>query len=154
MKKFLLGIFSLSLLLFSACKKSDSNGTPSNTITINGTSYSMISTSGFNTAGGGITIAALNGVTGASLVFTFTTLPTANGSYTVIANNSTTQTSSQVSFSCAAGSNVYESTGAGSVNVTVTVNSGKLTISMPDAPASQTLGGSSTVNVNCNVTQP
>ena len=154
MKKLIFGALALTLAI-SSCKKDD-NGTPANSFSVNGTTFTTLSTNGVTVVGSGVLVSGTNGTSGGSLTFDFpgTTTPAA-GTYKVIDNNNT-PAANEVAFAAAStvgGNNAYESTGAGTVNAVVTVSGGKISISMPDAPARQTLGGSATVNVNANITQ-
>jgi hypothetical protein len=157
MKKLLLGAVALTMLA-TACKKDDENGTPSNTITVDGNNYALIATNGFNVSGSTVMASGTSGTNAGTITLDFpgSAAPTA-GTYKIVSNDSTVG-ANQVSFAAATTNggtaNLYESTGAGNVSATVTVNGGKIAISMPDAPAKQSIGGTNTVNVKVNVTQP
>jgi hypothetical protein len=155
MKKLLFGAVALTMLA-TACKKSDDGGTP-NGVTINGTTYTPTAGS-FTKSGNMISIAGVNGSTSAGAIyfeFPGTSEPAA-GTYTIVSDSVSTLTSGTVSFSALTGTatsgTFYGSTGTGGVKVTVANNGGKLSISMPAAPAKES-GGTATVNVSCNASE-
>lgn len=160
MKKLLLGTLALTMLA-TACKKDDdSSSSNANTVSVGGTSYSTTSTGGSVTVTGNtVTAAGVNGNSlAAGLTFEFpgSSAPAA-GTYKVVADTTGTLAANTVSFyatvASTTGGTFYASTGTGTVNATVTVNSGKLNITMPDAPAKQ-VNGTNTITVNANITQP
>lgn len=129
MKKVLFSAIALALLATSSCKKDDDNNGPSNGWVLNNTTYNTLATSG----NGGVILASSNSPLG-FLSVTFASKPTANGTYRVISDNGTVGPN-QVSFSVsstATFTDTYESTGNGTVDATVTVNGGKVTINCPD----------------------
>ena len=151
MKKMIFGAAALVLLAAASCKKSDDNGTPANTWSVGGTSYTSLSTVG--QGGGGtyvVTAAQGTGTSTNSIMFSFngSSLPTA-GNYTVVANATA---ANQVSFSTIQYSTstfkTYSSTGSGDVTPTLTINRGKVPTSMPDAWAKASSTDSVKVNAN------
>jgi hypothetical protein len=151
MKKLLFGALALTVLA-TACKKKDDNGTPSNTFSVDGKSFSVVAGS-FNATNGTVSVSGLDGATGGTMIFEFpgTTNPTA-GTYKVVKSESGTPAAGQVSFVATNMAKAYASTGAGTVNATVTVDGGKISVSMPDAPASES-GATTSVNVKANIKQ-
>ncbi|XZF13874.1 hypothetical protein ACTHGU_18990 [Chitinophagaceae bacterium MMS25-I14] len=150
MKKILLGATALSFLFATSCKKKDDGGS-SNSWTLNGASYSVLTA----TAGGNTLTAANGNASNANGVyFNFTTYPTANGTYKVVENATnanevdiTTLTYSGATFS------TYGSTGNDNINATVTVNNGKVSINVPSVWMKNSTTGTDSVKLTANVTQ-
>ena len=150
MKKLLFGALALTMLA-TACKKDDDNG-PGNTFKVNSTT---LTTSSVQSSGSTVTVNGTNGGATGGIIFSFPgTATPAAGTYKVVADATG---ANQVEFIAALGAGTtgtfYSSTGTGTVNAVVTINSGKITITMPDAPA-KNITGTDVVNVSANVTQP
>lgn len=153
MKKLLFGAAALAMLATASCKKDDDKG-PSNYIKLAGDTYNV---SAFQTSGSIISVSGASGSNAAGLTFHFgtgTSAPSA-GTYKVVAS---AKSATEVDITAARTVNgtaaAYSSTGAGTVNVTLAINGDKTTITLPDAPAKQSIGGSEEINVSANATQP
>ena len=147
MKKILLSTAAIALLFASSCKKSDDNNGPSNGWTLNGTGYNTAAAAVSN----GVLTASSTSPQGAIFVTFGNATPTA-GTYHVM-NDDATLTGNQISF-YAYSSNLldgYSSTGSGSVDATVTVNGGKVSVSCPDVWVKKSATDS--VKLSVNVTQ-
>ncbi|RYD52117.1 MAG: hypothetical protein EOP52_08040 [Sphingobacteriales bacterium] len=156
MKKVLLGAVALTMA-FTACKKDDSPTTNDNTLKFSGTTYTYggIGTT-FLVNNSTVSVTGMNGsnAIGAFLSFPGNTAPAA-GKYRVVSDDSTLsagQMSFLVSGSTTAGTG-YQSTGAGNVDATVSVNGGKYTIVVPDAEAKPISGSAASTTFAANVTQ-
>lgn len=150
MKKLLFGALALTFLA-TACKKDDEG--PSNSWTVGSTTYGAANVTGafgslVATTGSGSTINSIQ------VNFNGVTLPTTGGTYDVVAGG--TPAANQISFSASEVSNgvskVFTSTGSGNVKANVSVNGGKVSVSMPSAEA-QLSGASETTRVSINITQ-
>ena len=155
MKNLLLSAAALTLLFTASCSKSDDG--PGNSWSVNGVTYgTVIGTSQF----GSVSATNVNTSTGYpynTILFDFngSTAPTA-GTYKVVAADQV-DANDEVSFSAQNATSqtdtkTYNSTGEGDVKVTVTVNGGKVSISMPTAKA-QLVGGTDKVDVTANISQ-
>lgn len=155
MKNLLLSAAAFALLLTSACKKGDDG--PGSSWTVGSTTYGAVYT--YNAFGDivGSTVSATSMTYPYNtIVFHFASTGTpAAGTYKVVQgdNPGANEISFDVSNVTSASDAVeYSSTGAGTVNATVTVSGDKASISMPSAPA-QRVSGSETVNVTANLSQ-
>lgn len=139
-------------LLTASCKKDDDNGgSSSNTWTVNGTNYTATnvvrqSQSGFTL----LSATATSGSTSNSVGFIFSSTPTANGKVRIGADNG-------VDIVTASGSTANYSTYDDSkVDASVTVNSGKISITVPDVWLYKGSGSSrDSVKFSCsNIIEP
>lgn len=161
MKKLLLGAAAFAIV-FAFCKKDDTtnNNNPApartNAITIGDDTYTYGSgLSAFQILKNTIVVSGIKGDDGAGVVYTFSgnDLPVA-GTYRVIAEDSVDNlTATQVSFRANKNTDYYESTGAGAVDLKVTVSNGKYTVVMPTAPAKSSDNSGKSTTVSVDVTQ-
>jgi hypothetical protein len=136
----------LSFVLLVSCAKSDDDETPvtttagwklgTNTYT---SVFSMRVATGSNTA-----VTSMDAIpTGSNsanvntFIAYFPTVPTTNGTYRVAAYPSAL-TATQVGIAAGGPNGTYVSTGAGTVDATVTVTGGKLTITVPNITVKKT----------------
>ena len=126
MKIFLIGL--LLAISFSNCKKDDSNpNIPADGWRVGTNVYSYNHCgSGNNPLG-----AYLGAVSSTSnLTIKFATLPTTNGTYSIV-DNSSNVSANQLSFNCRVGADTYNSL-TRSVSATVTVANGIITVTIPE----------------------
>ncbi len=154
MKKFLFLATAVTLLFASSCKKKDDSG-PSNYWTVNGTKH-VVATS---TGGGGILGFVENSsATGNLLSFEFgsSSLPTSNGTYKIVNPDNITGSANEVVVmpNYGSGGLVYYPSKGTNANASVTVNGGKISITVPEIWVVNSLTGNDSVKLSANVTQP
>lgn len=150
MKKILLGAAALSVVFATSCKKSDdNNSSPSNSWTVNGTSHSASMVTKTSTTGASTLTAA--DASGNSFIVVFKTYPTANGTYHV-SGDIIPQNNTDVTIGVSGSTGQFFSLGNDNVNATITVNSGKVNVSLPDTWVGSVTGTDS-VKVNGNITE-
>ena len=157
MKKILLSAAVLAVV-FTGCKKDDDNGggTATNQWKIAGTTYTAVS-NGVNSLLGTLIGAGMNGSTGSSFSIGFNglTTPTTGGTYKIVsADNLDADDEISVSASVGSGTGTaYQSTGNDNMTAAVTVNGGKVSVTVPEIWA-KNMDGNDSVKVSGNLTQP
>ncbi|XZF13875.1 hypothetical protein ACTHGU_18995 [Chitinophagaceae bacterium MMS25-I14] len=151
MKKFLLGAAAFSLLFAVSCKKSDDNNSVGNW-KLGGTTYGATSTD--STTSGNTYVLYANDANANEISFTFNSTMPVTGTYKVVSffslfvttgNNVAIQT-------LALPSTAYASTGNDNINASVTVNSGKVAISVPSVWM-KNQNGNDSLQLTATVTQ-
>ena len=153
MKNIAILMITACVITLAACKKDastkkTSSSVPANGWTLGATNYTAAFGARINSNSGtgpvvGVTAfdAIPSGPSSSAntLVATFLTAPTANGTYRVVQYPGTTAlTATQVGITAAGPAGTYTSTGAGAVDVTVTVTSGKIKVVVPAVPVKKT----------------
>jgi hypothetical protein len=143
-----LGAALLAFVLLISCKK-DSDDTTATTSgwKLGTTSYTTAFATRINTGSGttpGIALTAMDAIPTSSntsslntFVAYFSTAPTANGTYRVVAYPGTLS-ATQVGIVAGGPNGTYASTGAGTVDATITVSGGKITIVVPPVTVKKT----------------
>jgi len=149
MKKVLFSAMALALLATSSCKKDDDNGSSQN-FTVGSTTYNVVDGGVINGPSVVATSGDLNALSSMTIYFNGMSAPTTSGSYKVVASS---PAANEVSFVTSVNNNgaVYTSTGNGTVNATVTVSGGKITVNMPKAWAKKA-SSTDSVEVSANFT--
>ena len=155
MKKLLLSALAFTVLATSCSKKGDDK--PSNTISVDGTNYT-VGAGGFTVNGSSVGTAGTNGSNVASVYYSFSgsTAPSA-GTYKVVSSMFPNAGEVGISLITMIGgaNKTFSADGTGGVNATVTVNSGKLTIDVPEFSCTQMTGGTAKATVKVQkITQP
>ena len=148
MKKLLLGAVALTMLA-TACKKSD-DSTPANSWKVGANSYTAATVAGSGTSGFYTLTAVDASANGLTFTFNGTTAPTA-GTYKV--SSAIIPPAGQVSFVASVSPKAYSPTGNDNISAVVTVNSGKVSVSLPNAWAKSSSSATDSVQVSANVTQ-
>lgn len=132
MKKILLGAAALSVMFATSCKKNDDKSGPSSTFTLAGTSYTPSSV----VKGTNLGMTALMGTDGTNAFYVlFSAAPTASGTYKIVENASAND---QLQIVASSGqTNLYSSIDV-SATANVTVNGGKITVTIPEISAERT----------------
>lgn len=155
MKKiFALALSAVVLTLIASC--SHTNSASPNSYTFKGTSYNAATITA--SVSGGVlqatNLSATNTVNITNTNIAFGAFPTTSGSYRVVNYNNTPASNEVViGFADAAGT-TYFSTGSENQNATVTVNNGKVSISVPNVWLQSTISQSDSGQYSAHFTQP
>lgn len=129
MKKILLGAAALSVMFATSCKKNDDKGGPSSTFTLNGTSYTPSTVMKQSVSG----MTAIMGTDNTNTFeVIFNTTPTASGTYKI---SETASAADEITVAAANGSSTTYTGLDNSATATVTVNSGKISVVVPQISA-------------------
>lgn len=117
-----------------SCSKDDatSSSLSANQWSLKGNNFSP--SLGSSVIGNSVSYSGSSGTVASSLTAYFFKLPTTNGTYTVVGttpSDSTQVSLSATNVSASSGSNLYNATGYDKIKATVTVTSGKISITIP-----------------------
>ena len=135
----------LSFVLLISCSKNDDDETPvavTNGWKLGANSYTTVFAMRVAT-GGNTAVTAMDAIpTGSSsnvntFIAYFSTVPTASGTYRIVSYPSAL-TATQVGIAAGGPNGTYVSTGAGTVDATVTVSGGKITVTVPQITVKKT----------------
>jgi len=132
MKKILLGAAALSVMFATSCKKNDDKSGPSSTFTLAGTSYSPSTVAKQST--GSVTVLMGTDQTNSFGVM-FNTVPTANGTYKIMEDATAAD---EVQIVAANGQTTLYGSLDNTATATVSVNGGKITVTVPEISAERT----------------
>ncbi|MCW3125312.1 MAG: hypothetical protein JWO03_970 [Bacteroidetes bacterium] len=153
MKNILIGILAMSLLMITSCKKKD---------TVSGGSWSFksksytVTSAITNTADNAFVVISSGNNTYNQLFFSFTTLPSADGSYTVVAGApDSTGTQVGVALTLTTGSTYVSTAYAPTTNTTanVTVANGIMKVTVPATDFANVADGTDHADLTATVNQ-
>ena len=126
MKNLFLGIVAISILFATSCSKSNTSG--AGAWSFKGVSYSATTAVG-TTATKTLSTVNASATNPSTLSFVFNNYPTASGTYHIVADASNQGSGNYLSLTLTVGNDGYLSTGTDNVTASVTVSSGKVSIS-------------------------
>jgi hypothetical protein len=155
MRKLLLSAAAMTLL-FTACKKKDDNGTGNglgkNEWKIGSTTYKPLTAQLVSGSNGVLTGIGMNGTNSGTITFYFNdaTFPTTGGQFKIVDNpNADDEILINVATSdMSANTKAYGSTANTNASATVTVEGGKISISVPEITVTNTNSESTTFSGN------